>query len=94
MEINAAVSRLQATEVQAKGDKWSSEVKTKKHPPEGLFQSGSGEDIAKWLHSSHKDLKGAMSSLNFYKNRAGSNLPEGRKAVLDAAESKIQKMYK
>lgn len=90
MKINAT-SRLKATRIEA--EKWSSDVKTKKHPPEGLFKTGSGEAIAKWLKSSHKDLGGAMSSLNFYRNRAGSNLSSERKGALNSAEEKVRKMY-
>jgi len=85
--LGRAVQRLVTAE------KWSGEVKTKKHPPEGLFAEGSGEAIAKWLKSSHSDLKGAMGSLNFYVNRGGSNLSPERKKVLEGVKSKIQKMY-
>jgi hypothetical protein len=65
--------------------KWSGDVKTKKHPPEGLFAEGSAGAIVKWLKSAHADKKGAVSALNFYINRAGKNLPAERKAVLDSA---------
>ena len=64
-----------------------SDVKTKKHPPEGLFAKGSATAIAKWLKSSHEDLKGAMAALTFYKNRAGKNLTDGAKAKLDHAKA-------
>lgn len=77
----------------ADGEKWSGDVKTKKHPPEGLFKEGSGEAIAKWLKSSHGDLKGAMSSLNFYRNRAGKNLSPERKKALDSAEKSVRGRY-
>lgn len=85
MELNAS-KRLTA-------DKWSGDVKTKKHPPEGLFATGSADEIANWLHSSHKDLQSAMGSLNFYRNRAGHNLASGRASVLDSAEKKLRSKY-
>jgi hypothetical protein len=68
---------------------WSGSVATKKHPPEDLFSEGSAGAIVKWLKSAHKDLKGAMSALNFYINRAGKNLPAARKAVLDQAKEQL-----
>ena len=62
---------------------WSGDVKTKKHPPEGLFSKGSATEIAAWLKKTHDDLKGAMGALTFYRNRAGKNLSDGQKAKLD-----------
>lgn len=70
--------------------KWSGDVKTKKHPPEGLFADGSASAIVKWLTSSHADKKGAVSALNFYINRAGKNLSADRKAVLKSALEKLE----
>jgi hypothetical protein len=69
---------------------WSGNVKTKKHPPEGLFANGTAAEIASWLKSAHADKKGAMAALNFYINRAGKNLEPTRKAVLDSAKSKLE----
>lgn len=73
--------------------KWSKDVKVKKHSPAGLFAEGSAEAIAKWLKSSHGDLKGAMSSLNFYLNRAGEGLSPARRKVLEGVKDKLHKMY-
>jgi Protein of unknown function (DUF3175) len=71
-------------------DKWSSDVKTKKHPPEGLFKDGSADEIASWLKKSHKGDHGkASSALNFYINRAGKNLSDERKKVLESVKGKI-----
>jgi hypothetical protein len=56
---------------------WSGNVETKKHPPEGTFTKGA-EDIAKWLKSSHKDLKGAVSALNFYCNRNKDSMSQDK----------------
>lgn len=74
-------------------EKWSGDVKTKKHPPKGLFAEGSAKEIAEWCISSHKDLKGSISALDFYINRAGNNLSEDRKAVLEKAKAKIEKHF-
>jgi len=68
---------------------WSGSVHTKKHPPEGLFATGSADDIVKWLTSAHKDKRSAMSALNFYINRAGKNLSAARKGTLEAAKKKL-----
>jgi hypothetical protein len=73
-----------------KADKWSGDVKTKKHPPEGLFKDGSADEIASWLKKSHKGDKGkASSSLNFYINRAGKNLSSERRKVLESVKGKL-----
>lgn len=69
---------------------WVGDVKTKKHPPEGLFAEGTPAEIKAWLKKSHKDDAGAMASLNFYINRAGKNLTAQRKAVLDQVKKELQ----
>jgi len=38
-------------------------------------------------------LQSAMSMLNFYINRAGNNLPAGRKKVLEQAKVELRKIY-
>ena len=38
-------------------------------------------------------LQSAMSMLNFYANRAGKNLPEERKRVLDEAKDELRHLY-
>lgn len=68
-----------------------SDVKTKKHPPEGLFKSGSARKIADWALESHGgDLRKAMASLNFYINRAGENLDADQKERVEAAKELLQ----
>lgn len=86
LEVGAA-SRL------IKADKWSSDVSTHWTPPEGLFSKSAG-DIAKGLKRGHKDLKSAMSSLNFYINRGGSKLSESAKKRLESAKNILRKLYK
>lgn len=68
---------------------WSGEVKTKWHPPEGFFKQ-SADKIASGLLKASKDLKQAMSRLNFYINRAGENLSGEDMKRLDAAKKKLQ----
>lgn len=79
-----AATRLLAEE------KWSSKVKTKTHPPEGTFLKSAGA-IASALKKLHPDLKGAMSALNFYINRAGDDVPN--KENLEGAKDKLRKLY-
>ena len=69
-----------------KVNKWSNKVKTKWHPPEGLFKNGSPEEIASTV-SQGADLKTAMARLNFFLNRGGSNIsPAIRKKVEKAKD--------
>lgn len=67
-------------------EKKLSDVKAKKHPPEGLFAEGNAAEIASWLKKNHDDLKGAMSALNFYVNRAGKDLSAERRSTLEQAK--------
>ena len=73
-------------------DQWSGEVKTKRHPPEGLFKEGSAEKIASWCAGSGS-LNTAMAELNFYINRAGDNLSADRLGVLNHAKELVQKKF-
>jgi hypothetical protein len=67
--------------------KWSGDIDTKKHSPEGLFKSGSAQKIANWAWTAHDgNLKKAMASLNFYLNRAGSLPADQRDRVQKAKE--------
>lgn len=72
--------------------KWSGEVETHFKPEEGIFTKGSVE-IAKYLKSNSKDLKQAMSRLNFYINRAGKHLKGEDKARLEKAKDELHKLY-
>lgn len=73
-------------------DKWVKDVDTHSNLPEGTFQ-GSASDIAKTLKSKSKDLKQAMSRLNFYINRGGDNLSSSEKSKLESAKEKLRKLY-
>jgi hypothetical protein len=89
----AGLSTDRAALVEAKKAKFIDTAETKEEPPEGLFATGSKAKIVKWLKSNHKDLKSAMSALNFYINRAGKNLDEDRKAVLDSCKEALEKAF-
>jgi hypothetical protein len=89
--LNAA-ARLVATAVTA--EKWSKDVDTKKHPPEGKFAEGSAEEIANWAERSHKgDLGKAIQSLSFYINRGGKNLSEEQKGRVEHAKKILEKKH-
>lgn len=72
--------------------KWSSDVETSWHPKDGFFTQ-SAEKIAAGLASNSKDLKQAMSRLNFYINRAGKNLTSQDAARLELAKHKLRKKF-
>ena len=61
-------------------------------PPEGLFTKGP-EAIATKLKADAKDLKQAMSRLIFYINRAGDNLTDERRKVMEKAKEKLRNLY-
>lgn len=73
-------------------EKWSKDVVTSWNPPKGFFTK-SADDIANGLKSASKDLKQAMSRLNFYINRAGKNLSDSDKKKLNSVKNKLQKLY-
>jgi hypothetical protein len=66
-----------------------------------IFKSKSAKKIAASLKASaeHSDRKktgpfrSAMSMLNFYENRAGKNLPEAQKKVLENAKNELRKLF-
>lgn len=72
--------------------KWSGDVEAKWSPKEGIFTQ-SGKKIAKYLKAESDSLKQAMSRLNYYINRAGSNLGSADKARLEKAKEKLHKLY-
>lgn len=73
-------------------EQWSKNVETEWHAPEGFFKR-SADQIASGLKANSDDLKQAMSRLNFYINRAGSNLSSSDKARLESAKDKLRKLY-
>ena len=71
---------------------WSGKVQAKWHPSKGLFTK-SAESIATALKRASKNLKQAMSRLNFYKNRAGKNLTATDKSRLERAASLLRTKF-
>jgi hypothetical protein len=83
---------------------WSAEVTENSNAldlEKDLFTLESPKRIAQSLkrsaeHSHRRKgsaLQSAMSVLNFYLNRAGKNLPESRKKVLDEAKGELRKLF-
>jgi uncharacterized protein DUF3175 len=69
--------------------------------PKGLFQRDDPKSIARSLkraaeHSRRRKsspFKSAASLLNFYINRAGKNLPTGRRRILERAKVALRSLY-
>lgn len=89
---------------QAKSEKWSGEVT--KHSDaldleEDVFKSDDPKSIAASLKRSAEQsrrrkadpFRSAMSMLTFYINRAGSNLPEKRRKVLEKAKDELRAQF-
>ncbi len=88
-----------------KADKyWSGEVTRTSNAldlDEGVFTLDSPAEIALSLKRSAEGSRrrkgtpyqSAMSMLNFYINRAGNNLPEERKAILEEAKHELHKLF-
>lgn len=71
---------------------WSGDVKTHWHPPEGFFEQSS-EKIADGLKSASDGLAQAMDRLDFYINRAGSNLSSDAKSRLEKVKEILHRLY-
>lgn len=71
-------------------DKWVKDVKPNHNAvPEGTFDK-SAEDIAKTLKRVSKDHGQASSRLNFYRNRGGKNVDQGK---MDKAAQALKNLY-
>lgn len=84
--------------------KWSQEVTQHSHAlelEEGVFTWKNPKKIAESLkksalNSTHRKTipyQSAMSMLNFYINRAGKNLPEEQKEILEKAKQKLAELF-
>ena len=71
---------------------WSQDVEEKWHAPEGFFEK-SPDDIAKGLKEASDSLAQAMDRLDFYINRAGTNLSAEAKARLEKAKGIVRNLY-
>ena len=88
----------------ATAKKWSQDVTEHSDAmdlEENIFESDDPREIAKSLkHSaeaSHRrksePYRSAMSMLTFYINRAGKNLPDKQKQVLEDAKDELRKLF-
>lgn len=84
--------------------KWSQEVTEHSHAlalEEGVFTWKDPKKIAESLKKSALNstqrkttpYQSAMSMLNFYINRAGKNLPDEQKKILDKAKQKLSEIF-
>lgn len=85
-------------------EKWSAEVTEHSDAmdlEDDVFKSGDPRKIALSLKRSAEKsdrrkaepFRSAMSMLTFYINRAGSNLPEKQKKVLEAAKDELRALF-
>jgi hypothetical protein len=86
------------------GRKWSADVTQHSHAldlKKDVFAQSSPERIAESLKRSAETstsrkadpFRSAMSMLTFYINRAGRNLPESRKRVLERAKDALRRKF-
>lgn len=84
--------------------KWSANVTAHSNALDlenNVFKQGNAKEIAASLkrsaNKSHRrkgtPFQSAMSMLNFYINRAGTNLPEKQKQTLEAAKDELRKLF-
>ncbi len=84
--------------------KWSQEITEHSHAldlEKDVFTWKDPKKIAKSLQTSAEEssnrkgtpLQSAMSMLNFYINRAGKNLNEEQKAILNAAKIELRALF-
>lgn len=84
--------------------RWSQEVTKHSNAldlEEGVFTFAEPRAIAESLKRSAESsarrkgspLQSAMSMLNFYINRAGKNLPEKRRRVLERSKAELRRLF-
>ena len=89
---------------QANKEKWSGEVTRRSDAldlEEDVFTSDDPKHIAASLKRSAEQSKrrkagpfrSAMSMLTFYINRAGDNLPERRRTILESAKNELRRQF-
>lgn len=88
----------------ASKEKWSGEVTRRSDAldlEEDVFKSDDPKHIAASLKRSAEQSKrrkagpfrSAMSMLTFYINRAGDNLPERRRKILEGAKNELRRQF-
>jgi hypothetical protein len=74
-----------------KEEKWSGAVDIKKSSTPDIFSTGDAEEIANSTSKKHGgDLGKSIQALSFYINRAGQNLSDERKGVINHAKKILQ----
>ena len=87
-----------------RSEKWSADVTARSDALDlepRVFEKESAEAIAQSLKRSAETsdrrkssaFRSAMSMLTFYINRAGKNLPEKQKDVLEKAKDELRELY-
>lgn len=100
-----AIQKRSHSMVKENKPKWSKKVTETSHAlslDEGVFTWKDPKKIAKSLQASAlksynrkgTPLQSAMSMLNFYINRAGTNLSEKQKEVLTQAKEELRRLFK
>ena len=93
-----------ATVTKTKSRKWSGQVSRHSNAldlEKQVFKKRSSKKIAESLKKSARTSKrkkgtsfqSAMSMLNFYINRAGKNLPQTRKRILEDAKEELRNVF-
>lgn len=88
----------------AQKERWSAEVTRNSDAldlEENVFEKDDPREIAASLKRSAdmsqkrkaEPFRSAMSMLTFYINRAGSNLPDKRRKVLESAKNELRKQF-
>jgi hypothetical protein len=96
--------RAPSREKSAVAHRWSAQVTRESDALDlerGVFLHGDPQSVARSLKESADKSKrrkaepyrSAMSMLVFYINRAGRNLPEGRREVLEQAKDELRRLY-
>jgi hypothetical protein len=104
MATRSRTKKRRTSAAARRDDRWSARVTRESRAlvlEEGVFTLPSARAIAESLKRSADSsqwrkagpFQSAMSMLNFYINRAGRNLPESRRTVLDAAKVELRRLY-
>ena len=99
-----ATKKSSKNSTQRKGRRWSGEVTKRSNALDlerDVFKSKDPRKIALSLKRSAErstrrkgtPYQSAMSMLNFYVNRAGKNLPQKQKRVLERAKDKLREVF-
>jgi hypothetical protein len=102
--VLAKIERVSARTKRAPKKRWSAHVTQHSHALDlepKVFRSNDPRQIALSLkrsaHASKRrkatPYQSAMSMLNFYINRAGTNLPQKRKRVLERAKDELRHVF-